>query len=171
MSSAHFSDGTDLADLVVQLRKDGIAFGADNPVNPALEADLLEALTDVGASGGSAADEVNIVVLEHTPQHVPQLRDLAQDLQIETGAETVLIRTPHAAVGVSDDLTRAQIEQGQRAMASQPDYADGVLAFFAEADGLSVPWMGVAAAVFLVVVLVVTATVIAARSSATTDTV
>ena len=165
MSTAHFSETADIAGLVAQLREDGIAFGTENPVNPVLESDLVQALADVAASGGPAADQVSIVVLEQTPDHVPQLRDLAQDLQLETGVETVLIRTPHAVAGGSDELTRAQIEQGQRAMAGQPDYADGVRAFFEAADGLSLPWPGIAAAMFIAVSLVVAAMWFAIRSS------
>ncbi|QYH19726.1 hypothetical protein JKI95_00545 [Corynebacterium aquatimens] len=125
--------------LVGQLRDDGIAFGADNPVNEVLEADLARALAEVTGEG-TAPGQTHVVVLEHTPPMVADLRDLAQDLLLQGDADTVLIRTPHVAIGVSDTLNRSQVEVGQHAMVQQADYAEGVRQFVAAAAEASVPW-------------------------------
>lgn len=177
------------ADLAAQLEADGVALGpgvgrtvADPAFQAGLRSDLEAALRDVGASaGGGSAGQTDsagasgpegtagIVVLEDTPDHVPALRDLAQDLQSKTGLDTVIVRSPGVAIATSDELSRAQIERGQRAMVAEPDYAQGVRDFFGEAEGFSVPW-GLVAACFLVavagVVVAVVAAVMAPKDSA-----
>lgn len=123
--------------LADQLTGARVAFGTNAPAN----AQLGEALDRaIGEEGPRGLGEVHMVVLEQTPPHVPQLRDIAQDVALQSGADTVVVRTPHAAVGVSDMLTRAQIERGQRAMVAEPDYADGVHAFAQAATGFTIPW-------------------------------
>lgn len=169
------------ADLAAQLEADGVALGpgvgrtvADPAFQAGLRSDLEAALKDVGApaGGGSAGqtdstgavdpeETAGIVVLEDTPDHVPALRDLAQDLQSETGLDTVIVRSPGVAIATSDELSRAQIERGQRAMVAEPDYAQGVRDFFGEAEGFSVPW-GLVAACFVVAIAGVVVAVVAA---------
>lgn len=150
----------DTASLAGQLERTPVAFGTSNPVNaelgPALERALATADT-------SAFDPVAVVVLEHTPPHIPDLRDIAQDIAIESGYDTVLVRTPSAAVGVSDSLTRAQIEQGQRAMVAQPDYVAGVQDFVATANDFAVPWAAVMVCVVLGAAAVVAAVAMQTR--------
>ena len=114
-----------------------MAFGAEVPVDAVWEAGLAKAAADVAAT---EAGDLDLVVLSGTPPMVADLRDAAQDLLLAGNADTVLIRTPQVAIGVSDTLTRAQVEVGERAMASAPDYVSGIHAFAAAADGVSVPW-------------------------------
>lgn len=139
-----------------QVLEDGIAFGTDNPVNPGLE-DAIRATLE--HSHPSAIDPVAVVVLEQTPRQVADLRDLAQDLQLETGYDTVIVRTPHVAAAVSDHLTRHQIETAQRAMAAEPDYPEGLRVFLDTAQTASWNWGLVAAAILAGIVLVVAVTV------------
>lgn len=146
--------------LAAQLRQDGIAFG--DPAGPhyALRADLVRALDEAPGDG-----DAGVVVLDATPLHGAQLRDLAQDLQIETGLGTVLIRTPHLAIGVSENYTRAEIEQAQRAMVAEPDYGAGVAQFFTRAEAFAVPWGTVGLVVAVVVALIIAASALAFRRS------
>lgn len=152
----------DVNDLAVQLADDGIAFGTDNPVNAALRRDLEAALKDVSPT---AAGRTGVVVLEQTGQPPAQLRDLAQDVQAMTDLDTVIVRTPTSTAAVSDTLTRAQVEKGQFALIVEPDYADGVRAFGAQAESFAVPWGVIAGAVVFLSLLTVVVTIAAYRVS------
>lgn len=149
-----------LEELVSQLASSSVAFGTDNPVNaelgPALEAALADANTD-------SFDLTGMIVLEQTPPVIADLRDLAQDTAAETGLDTVLVRTPHVAVGVSDSLTRAQVERGERAMVAEPDYVAGVHAFNDAATSFSVNWPLAVAAIVVVLAAVAAVTAFSAR--------
>ena len=142
-----------LEELVSQLASSSVAFGTDNPVNAELGAALERALADANTN---SFDPAGMIVLEQTPPVIADLRDLAQDAVAETGLDTVLVRTPHVAVGVSDSLTRAQVERGERAMAAEPDYVAGVHAFANSAESFSVNWP-LAVAVIVVVLAAVAA--------------
>ncbi len=150
----------DVAALLGQLAQSSVAFGTANPANERLGADLQGALHKEGAD---VLGDAGIVVLEQTPAHIPDLRDLAQDIAIGSDLDTVIVRTPHVAIGVSDTLTRAQIERGQRAMVAQPDYAVGLDAFVAEASEFGIAWGGVMGAFLAGVVAVVGASAAASR--------
>lgn len=149
-----------LEELVSQLSSSSVAFGTDNPVNaelaPALEAALADANTDAFAP-------VGMIVLEQTPPVVADLRDLAQDAAAETGLDTVLVRTPHVAVGVSDSMTRAQVERGERTMAAEPDYVAGIHAFADAANAFTVNWPLTVAVVVVVLAAVAAAAAFSAR--------
>lgn len=127
--------GLDLANLASQLREDGVAFSDPAAADPVLDADIVGALAQV--RGGERA---GVVVVDAAPAGPAQLRDAAKDLQLETGLDTVIVRSPNLAIAVSGELTRAQVERGQAAMAVEPDYAAGVREFYGAADGFSVPW-------------------------------
>ena len=146
-----------LDDLVSQLASSSVAFGTDNPVNAALGPALEDALAEANL------DPAGMIVLEQTPPVIADLRDLAQDAAAETGLDTVLVRTPQVAVGVSDSLNRAQVECGERAMAAEPDYVAGVHAFADAANLFSVNWPLVVAAVLVVLAAVAAAAAFSAR--------
>lgn len=149
-----------LDSLLAQLATSPIAFGTDNPVNPALRADLEGALH---AADVENLDPAGVVVLEQTPARVADLRDLAQDLANSTDYGTVIVRTPQVAIGVSDHLNRAQIERGERAMVAEPDYADGLHAFARAADGVTVHWPLAVAVALLVLAGIAVAAAMTAR--------
>lgn len=154
----------DLDALATQLSERGVAFGTPNPVNEALGADLRRAIDTVQQQG---MGPVGYVVLETTPERPGDLRDIAQDLQIATGLDTVVVRTPRTTAAVSDSLTRAEVESGQFALISEPDYAAGLEAFAAEAGGFSIPWVAAGALIIAVLAAVAIATAfsVAMRSS------
>ena len=146
-----------LEELVSQLSSSSVAFGTDNPVNAELGPALEDALAEANL------DPAGMIVLEQTPPVIADLRDLAQDAAAETGLDTVLVRTPQVAVGVSDSLNRAQVECGERAMAAEPDYVAGVHAFADAANLFSVNWPLVVAAVLVVLAAVAAAAAFSAR--------
>ncbi|MBA1835665.1 MULTISPECIES: DUF6676 family protein [Corynebacterium] len=146
-----------LEELVSQLASSSVAFGTDNPVNAELGPALEDALAEANL------DPAGMIVLEQTPPVIADLRDLAQDAAAETGLDTVLVRTPQVAVGVSDSLTRAQVERGERAMVAEPDYVAGVHAFADAANGFSLNWPLVVAAVLVVLAAVAAAAAFSAH--------
>ena len=149
-----------LEELVSQLASSSVAFGTDNPVNAELGAALEAALADANTVSFGPA---GMIVLEQTPPVIADLRDLAQDTAAETGLNTVLVRTPHVAVGVSDSLTRAQVERGERAMVAEPDYVAGVHAFNDAATSFSVNWPLAVAVIVVVLAAVAAVTAFSAR--------
>ena len=146
-----------LEELVSQLSSSSVAFGTDNPVNAALGPALEDALAEANL------DPAGMIVLEQTPPVIADLRDLAQDAAAETGLDTVLVRTPQVAVGVSDSLNRAQVECGERAMAAEPDYVAGVHAFADAANLFSVNWPLAVAVIVVVLAAVAAVTAFSAR--------
>lgn len=144
MTNSH----ADFGSLAEQLRATGVAFESENNVTPQIRASIERV----------RANDTGMVVLDSTPQHVPELRDLAQDLARDTGLNTVVVRTPHVAIGVSDSMTRAEVEEGQRAMVAQLDPAVGLQDFYAAADGFHVPWALVAALIFVTSALIAAST-------------
>lgn len=151
-----------LDDLVAQLGEAPVAFGTDNPVNAELGPALEVALDDASTA---PFDPAGMIVLERTPPVIADLRDLAQDAAAETGLNTVLVRTPEVAVGVSNSLTRAQVERGERAMVAEPDYVAGVHAFTDAANAFSVNWPVFVAAILLVLMVAAGAAAWIARRS------
>lgn len=149
-----------LEELVSQFVSSSVAFGTDNPVNAELGAALEAALADANTD---SFDPAGMIVLEQTPPVIADLRDLAQDAATETGLDTVLVRTPHVAVGVSDSLTRAQVERGERAMVAEPDYVAGVHAFADAAESFLVNWPLVVAVIVVVLTAVAAVTAFSAR--------
>lgn len=87
-----------------------------------LHRDLTTVAEDLGQSSQTASlGEVKIVVLnEYFP--ATGLRDTAQAVKDETGADTVLVQTPNTSSTVSDEASRYAIEKGQRSMGG---YAHG----------------------------------------------
>ena len=149
-----------LEELVSQLASSSVAFGTDNPVNAELGPALEDALADANTD---SFDPTGMIVLEQTPPVIADLRDLAQDAAAETGLDTVLVRTPQVAVGVSDSLTRAQVERGERAMMAEPDYPAGVHAFADAATSFTVQWPLAVALLLVVLGAVAVAAWVAAR--------
>ena len=150
----------DMQSLESQLEEDGLAFGTDTPANAALEGHLAATLEAVDHSG---IGNVGIVVLDDTPSQPADLRDIAGDLADATDFGTVIVRAPGASGAVSDHLTRATIEEGQRAMMAQPDYGDGLRAFLQTTGGGGVQWAALGLAAILVLIVVAGSTYAAAR--------
>ena len=144
----------DIEGLATELQRNGVAFGTDNPANAQLGQALTGTLQEVGAD---ADGPMGVVVLEHTPEHLADLRDIAQDIANASGYATVIVRTPHATLGVSDTLTRAQIERGQVAMVAQPDYPEGLRAFVSAAEDFAVNWVLVSAVAVAILAVAVIA--------------
>lgn len=142
--------------LAGQLSDDGIAFETVNDETGRLEQSLTTTLED--AHEGAASD-VGLVFLDSTPPHVPDLRDLAQDLHLATGIETIYIRTPDVAIATSEKFDRSALEAGQLASVQTLDYQDGVARFLEEASTQQLGWTLVLPAITAVLIFACAATV------------
>lgn len=141
--------------LVEQLEHDGVAFATENPNNWGLEESLLNVMNEIASR---EFPEIGVVVLEDTSGSTAQLRDLAQDMNLETGIDTVLVRTPNAVASVSDSLTRAELETAQRSLMAEPDYAAGLRAYADSITGFDIPWAVLTIAGLMAIAVVIFAT-------------
>lgn len=157
-------DGVNLDDLALQLEEDSVAFGPFVPSGKVsdVEPGLIDAVTHAGEGDFGS---LGVVVLEHTPAHAPDLRDVAQDLLLSTGMDTIIVRTPESGAVVSDVHSRAALEQAQYPLLGNPDLVGGVNAFVGEINGWTVSWTSVLAVILVVLALTALAVGVALRSS------
>ena len=76
-------------------------------------ASYRELVAGAGESA-SALEDLNIVLLDRSTGAGTVLRNLAQTVKDDTGADTVMVRAPHNTQVLSDSLSRYQIESTQR---------------------------------------------------------
>lgn len=144
-----------LAPLIEQLETDGVAFENPHAVDPQVADDVTRASHELS---GNALPELGVVVLDHSALGGAGLRDVAQDLNIATGIDTVIVRSPDHAIAVSDTLSRAEIEVAQLSMVAEPNYAQGLREFAATANGLTIPWGVVSVVAVILAVTVIAGT-------------
>ncbi len=140
----------DIDDLARQLDEDSVAVGEAH-------AGLEPALADVvGRAEGADFGSLGIVVLDHTPPRTADLRDVAQDLQLATDLDTVLLRTPSSGAVVSDVHDRARLESAQHLFLGDPDIPAAAHRFVDQVSASGVNW-GLVAVVAVVLMAVVAA--------------
>ncbi|GAB3704301.1 DUF6676 family protein [Corynebacterium nasicanis] len=144
-------EGVDIDDLASQLGEDSVAFSSTLPVERVgeLEPGLIDAVAHAEQSGFGS---LGVVVLEHTPAHVPDLRDIAQDLLLDSGLETVVVRTPDSGAIVSDLHSRGAIESAQYRYLGDPDVVGATFRLVDDLNGWSVNWPVVTVLILAVIV-------------------
>ena len=96
----------DVDDIAAQLSADGVAFS-----NPELALDDdLQAHISTSLQPGHG-----IAVVDVFPEKIPDLRDLAQTLQQQTGLDTVILQAPMKVSAVSNSYNRAALEAAEDA--------------------------------------------------------
>ena len=158
-------DGVDIDDLSRQLAEDSVAFGSFVPVEQvsSLEPGLIDAVSHAEQSGFGS---LGVVVLEHTPPHTPDLRDVAQDLLLGTDVDTVIVRAPESGAVVSDVHSRGAIEAAQYPFLGNPDIVGGVFGFIDDVNGSSADWVSAVALIVIALAAVVVFTVLGAQRRA-----
>ncbi|ART21323.1 hypothetical protein CBE89_07345 [Corynebacterium striatum] len=126
----------DLANLSGQLRQDGVAFS-----NPRIANDL-EIQEEIIKS---LHPDHGIAVVDSFSASAADARDIAQDLQLATGLDTVIVQTPTHVSAVSDSLTRANIEAAERAIPRGLDQTSVLEQFYSGTDHFAVHWMAIIA--------------------------
>ncbi len=129
-----------------------------------MEPALLDAVARAGAEGFG---ELGVVVLDDHPAQATDLRNLAQDLQLSTGLDTVIVRSPFSGAVVSDIHSRAELESAQYAFLGNPDVPGATHVFIDHVAAAGASWPVFATLVVLAVfaVTVLTAWLAGPRSS------
>lgn len=126
----------DLANLSGQLRQDGVAFSNPHIANDLeIQEEIIKSLHP----------DHGIAVVDSFSASAADARDIAQDLQLATGLDTVIVQTPTHVSAVSDSLTRANIEAAERAIPRGIDQTSVLEQFYSGTDHFAVHWMAIIA--------------------------
>lgn len=116
-------ENIDLKQLASELGDDAVTMGERTGNQfPTLEKDLINVVTDAKESDFGS---LGVVILDETPVMTSDLRDIAQELLIQTDLDTVVVRAPMSAAVVSDVHSRAALESGQHDLLGTTDYVLG----------------------------------------------
>jgi len=146
--------------LTDELNADGVYIGSLADEYPEMESKLIEVTQKAKEQG---IDDMRIAILDQTPAHTADLRDIAQELLNHTGADLVLVRNPMSGAVVSDDVSRATLEAAQYHFLADPDYVRASNFFVDYVSSTSVPWGLVSIAVLITIVVVAVGTWFFAR--------
>ncbi|QGU04631.1 Rv1476 family membrane protein [Corynebacterium comes] len=152
----------DLDDLAHQLDEDSVAFGAFVPAEKAaeLEPGLVDAVSHAEATDFGS---LGVVILEQTPAHTPDMRDVAQDLLMITDLDTVIVRAPLSGAVVSGTHSRADLEAAQYPFLGNPDLVGATRQFVDDVNAAAVSWPSAVAVIAISVVATATFAAVAAR--------
>lgn len=148
--------GIDVNAYEAELKSSGVALQTPN-------AEVREKLIDATQGRGLA-----IAVVDQTPEHPADLRDLAQELlnRLSTDSEvsTVAVRSPHTGAIVSKGHSRAELEAAQHQFFfSEPDYVVGVTRLAMDLEHETIPLLPIGFASMAVVFLAIVGTFISQR--------
>lgn len=116
-------ENIDLKQLASELGDDAVTMGEHTGNQfPTLEKDLINVVADAKESDFGS---LGVVILDETPVMTSDLRDIAQELLIQTDLDTVVVRAPMSAAVVSDVHSRAALESGQHDLLGTTDYVLG----------------------------------------------
>lgn len=116
-------ENIDLKQLASELGDDAVSMGERTGSQfPTLEHDLINA---VSTAESSDFGSLGIVVLDDTPVVTSDLRDIAQELLMQSDLDSVIVRAPLSGAVVSDVHSRAALESGQHDMLGTTDYVLG----------------------------------------------
>jgi len=146
--------------LTDELNADGVYIGSLADEYPEMESKLIEVTQKAKEQG---IGDMHIAILDQTPAHTADLRDIAQELLNHTGADLVLVRNPMSGAVVSDDVSRATLEAAQYHFLADPDYVRASNFFVDYVSSTSVPWGLVSIAVLITIVVVAVGTWFFAR--------
>lgn len=152
----------DLDDLTRQLDEDAVAFGVFVPGEKAadLEPGLLDA---VARAEGTDFGSLGFVVLERTPPHTADIRDVAQELLMATDVDTVIVRAPHSGAVVSETHSRAALEVAQYPFLGNPDIVGATHRFVDDVSAAAASWPSAVALILAGVAATAAFTAVGAR--------
>lgn len=122
--------GVDLSDLSAQLSQGNVAIGEHAEFARAQQSQLQQAIAEINSNSAELANQdtentdtptgdgnFGIALIDTPYDKAADLRDVAQELQLRTGVETVIVRTPQGGAAVSDSYSRADLEAAESAFA------------------------------------------------------
>lgn len=146
--------GVDIADLSAQLREDQLAIGPNAEFGRMQESELLDVLSVSNQESGSGVyggADFGLALIDVPVGKAADLRDVAQELQLNTEIETIVVRTPTVGAAVSDFHSRAELEAAESAFA-HVQTSTGFQNFVDELSGAPFPW-GIIAIVLTIVIV------------------
>lgn len=155
-------EDVDINELVHELDADGVYIGSLADQYPSMEEQLI-AVTQKAEEQGIG--DMKIAFIDQTPAHTADLRDIAQELLNNTGADLVLVRNPMSGAVVSTDVSRATLEAAQYHFLADPDYVRASNSFVDYVSSSSIPWALIGIVVLIGLVLVAAGTWFFARRS------
>lgn len=129
--------------LAQLLAEDGVAVSGAGEGDAAFESALQAAVAETGGEGGG----LGLIVIDHTPDDLAHLRNIAEDVLAVRGADgplasevpaTVIVRSPEGVAAASDSHPPAVVSQAATAMAVELDYPASVAAFARSLDDAAV---------------------------------
>ncbi|ADK28873.1 Rv1476 family membrane protein [Corynebacterium pseudotuberculosis] len=147
--------GIDINAYIAEIEASGVALQTPN-------AEVHRKLIDATQGHGLA-----IAVVDQTPEHPADLRDLAQELlnQVSTDGKfsTVAVRSPGTGAVVSKSHSRAELEAWQHQFFSEPDYVLGATRLVADLEHDTIPLAPVGLMALLAVSVAIIGTFISQR--------
>ncbi|MBH5299295.1 hypothetical protein K1I36_06360 [Corynebacterium silvaticum] len=147
--------GIDVNAYEAELKASGVVLQTPN-------SEVHEKLVDATQGRGLA-----IAVVDQTPEHPADLRDLAQELLNRLSADgevsTVAVRSPHTGAIVSKGHSRAELEALQHQFFSEPNYVAGVTQLAAHLEHETIPLAPIGFLAMLVAFLAIAGTFISQR--------
>ncbi|MBC3185538.1 hypothetical protein H7347_02930 [Corynebacterium sp. zg-331] len=131
-------DQIDLAALSAQLNEQGVAIHGRGSDNISWRNDLASAI-DAAESTGRGS--FGLAVLDFTPAHTPDLRDIAQELHRAAGLDTVIVRAPSSGATVSSVYSRHDIERAQDEFLATANYTTAVREYPEHLADAPIPWI------------------------------
>lgn len=127
----------DLDTLRAQISDQGVAIHGKGSTDAAYRHSLEEAI-DAADSAGKGS--FGIAILDFTPAHTADLRDLAYELHQGTGLDTVIVRAPGSGATVSSAYSRNEIERAQDTFLSTASYATAIREYPEHLSATPIPW-------------------------------
>ncbi|WPF67214.1 MULTISPECIES: DUF6676 family protein [unclassified Corynebacterium] len=127
----------DFDTLRTQISDQGVAIHGKGSTDTTYRDKLIAAIDAAEESGQGS---FGIAVLDFTPTHTADLRDLAQELHQGTDLDTVIVRAPGSGATVSSVYSRDDIERAQDDFLSTANYATAVREYPAHLSTAPIPW-------------------------------
>lgn len=150
--------GVDIADLSAQLREDQLAIGPNADFGRIQESELLDVLSVSNQESGAGVDgraDFGLALIDVPFGKAADLRDVAQELQLNTEIETIVVRTPTAGAAVSELHSRAELEAAESAFA-HVQTSTGFHNFVDTLSSTPIQWSVVAIALTVVIATALT---------------
>ncbi|KQB85569.1 DUF6676 family protein [Corynebacterium oculi] len=130
-------DNIDLDAMRTQIADRGVAIHGKGSTDTAYR-DKLAAAIDAAEATGQGS--FGIAVLDFTPTHTADLRDIAQEIHQGTELDTVIVRAPGSGATVSSVYSRDDIERAQDDFLSTTNYATAVREYPEHLSAAPIPW-------------------------------
>lgn len=153
----------DITGLSQQIEADHVAIAGDLDPSGALNQELVDVVNQLQ---GSDFGSLGVVLLDRVPAVEADMRDIAWQIQQNTGLETIILRGPYSGAVVSDVYNRAEIEAAQHDLLGNPDVPASIANFGMDVMNNSYPWPMITLILAAIILFLAAATFIAVGRNA-----